>query len=87
MVKAVRKISIYTRTERSQMESTSLVYFTTQKKKKNRNKNKQTKKNYTQNPQKPLVRNKFQIRKFKNYQVSFTSEIQRPKTSFQSHSK
>lgn len=86
MVEAVRKISIYTRTERSQMESTSHIYFTTQKKpKKTRNKNKQ--KNYTQNPQKPFVRNKFQIRKFKNYQVSFTSEIQRPKTSFQSRSK
>lgn len=66
MVEAIRKISIYTHTERSQMESTSHIYFTTQKKtpQKTRNKNKQ-KKLHTK-PQKPFVRDKLQIRKFKN---------------------
>lgn len=87
MVEAIRKISIYTHTERSQMESTSHIYFTTQKKPNNqKQKQKQTKKLHTK-PQKPFVRDKFQIKKFKNYQVSFSSEIQRPKTSFQSRSK
>lgn len=88
MVEAIRKISIYTHTERSQMESTSHIYFTTQQKQTNnqKQKQKQTKKLHTK-PQKPFVRDKFQIRKFKNYQVSFSYEIQRPKTSFQSRSK
>ena len=41
MVEAIRKISIYTHTERSQMESTSHIYFTTQKKKTETKTNKQ----------------------------------------------
>lgn len=54
MVEAIRKISIYTHTERSQMESTSHIYFTTQKKQTNNQKQKQKQKSYTQNPRSHL---------------------------------
>lgn len=84
MVEAIKKISIYTHTERSQMNLLpTFIYFTTQKTK--------TKKLHThktnKQTQKPFITDKFQIRKLKNSQVSLTFEIQRPKTSCQSHSK
>lgn len=65
MVEAIRKISIYTHTERSQMESTShIISLFKKQKQKQKPETKTNKKNYTQNPQKPFVRDKFQIRKF-----------------------
>lgn len=54
MVEAIRKISIYTHTERSQMESTSHIYFTTQKKPHKKPETKTNKKSYTQNPRSHL---------------------------------
>lgn len=61
---------------------------TKKQKQKQKKKNPKTKTNNNKTThktsQKPFVRDKFQIEKLKNSQISFPFKIQRPKTSFQS---